>query len=59
MAADLRFVIKTIVGEENFIDMVPCGTNNYCCGGGGGSLALPFDKERVFAGRLKARNNFV
>jgi NAD-dependent dihydropyrimidine dehydrogenase PreA subunit len=32
MAKDLRYVIKAIVGEENFIDMVPCGTNNYCCG---------------------------
>ena len=34
MADDMRFVIKTVVGEENFIDMVPCGSNNYCCGAG-------------------------
>jgi hypothetical protein len=25
MADDMRFVIKTVVGEENFIDMVPNG----------------------------------
>jgi hypothetical protein len=39
MADELRFVVKTVVGEENFVDMVPCGVNNYCCGGGGGALA--------------------
>ena len=33
---DLRFVIKTVVGEENFIDTVPNRGDNYCCGGGGG-----------------------
>jgi Fe-S oxidoreductase len=38
MAADeLRFVIKKVVGEENFIDTWPNKSNTYCCGGGGGS----------------------
>lgn len=36
IAEDLRFVVKTAVGEENFIDMQPNRSNNYCCGGGGG-----------------------
>ena len=38
IAEDLRFVVKSIVGEENFIDMEPNRSNNYCCGGGGGFL---------------------
>ena len=38
MAEDLRFVVKTVVGEENFVDMTPNRSNNYCCGGGGGFL---------------------
>jgi NAD-dependent dihydropyrimidine dehydrogenase PreA subunit len=50
---DLRFVIKTIVGEENFIDMVPCGTNNYCCGGGGGALQGGYTEQRRAYGKVK------
>jgi Fe-S oxidoreductase len=53
MADDMRFVIKTLVGEENFIDMVPCGTNNYCCGGGGGSLQAGFADQRRAYGKVK------
>ena len=53
MADDLRFVIKTIVGEENFVDMVPCGVNNYCCGGGGGALQGGFPEERRAYGKIK------
>ncbi len=40
IAEDLRFVVKSVVGEENFIDMQPNRSNNYCCGGGGGFLAV-------------------
>lgn len=53
MARDMRFVIKTIVGEENFVDMVPCGTNNYCCGGGGGAMQGGFPEQRRAFGRIK------
>jgi Fe-S oxidoreductase len=53
MAEDMRFVIKTIVGEENFIDMVPCGVNNYCCGGGGGALQAGFAEQRRAYGKVK------
>ncbi len=35
-ADDLRFVVKACVGKDNFIDMTPNKSNNYCCGGGGG-----------------------
>ena len=54
-ADDLRFVIKTVVGEENFIDIYPNKTNNYCCGGGGGSLQAGFKPERLEYGRVKAQ----
>ena len=53
MADDLRFVAKTTVGEENFVDMVPCGINNYCCGGGGGALQGGFPEQRRAYGRIK------
>jgi Fe-S oxidoreductase len=53
MADELRFVVKTVVGEENFVDMVPCGVNNYCCGGGGGALQGGFTEERRAYGKIK------
>ena len=53
MADDMRFVIKTIVGEENFIDMVPCKSNNYCCGGGGGALQAGYPEQRRAYGKVK------
>ena len=36
-------------------DMEPNGESNYCCGAGGGAWAMPFGPERVFYGRIKAR----
>ena len=53
MADDLRFVVKTIVGAENFIDMIPNGINNYCCGGGGGALQAGFTEQRRAYGKVK------
>ena len=53
IAEDLRFVVKTIVGEENFIDMAPNRSNNYCCGGGGGFLQYGLPEARRYYGRLK------
>ena len=53
IAEDLRFVIKSIVGEENFIDMHPNRSNNYCCGGGGGFLQSGFKEDRLQFGKLK------
>ena len=53
MAEDLRFVAKSIVGEENFIDMVPNGINNYCCGGGGGALQAGYAEQRRAYGKIK------
>jgi Fe-S oxidoreductase len=53
VAEDLRFVLKTAVGEENFIDMSPNRSNNYCCGGGGGFLQAGFPEARRSFGRIK------
>ncbi len=53
MAEDLRFVVKTVVGEENFVDMTPNRSNNYCCGGGGGFLQSGFPEARRAYGKLK------
>ncbi len=53
MAEDLRFVVKSVVGEENFIDMVPNRSNNYCCGGGGGFLQSGYADERRAYGKIK------
>ncbi len=52
-AEDLRFVVKTLVGEENFIDMAPCKSANYCCGGGGGFLQAGMAEERRAYGKRK------
>ncbi|VTR67812.1 conserved hypothetical protein [Desulfosarcina cetonica] len=53
MAEDLRFVVKAAVGEENFVDMYPNRSNNFCCGGGGGFLQSGFPDERRAYGKLK------
>jgi Fe-S oxidoreductase len=53
IAEDLRFIVKSVVGEENFIDMIPNRSNNYCCGGGGGFLQSGFTDARRVYGKLK------
>ncbi len=53
IADELRFVVREIVGDENFIDMVPNRSNNYCCGGGGGAIQTDFKDERLHFGKLK------
>jgi Fe-S oxidoreductase len=52
-AEDLRFITKAVVGEENFVDMTPNRSNNYCCGGGGGALQGGYTEERRTYGKLK------
>ncbi len=53
VANDMRFVIRAVVGEENFVDMYPNKSNNYCCGGGGGALQAPYNEERRTFGKIK------
>ena len=54
VAEDLRYVVKSVVGEENFIDMTPNRSNNYCCGGGGGFLQSGMPEARRGYGKMKA-----
>jgi Fe-S oxidoreductase len=53
LAEDLRFVVTSCVGEENYVDMFPNRSNNYCCGGGGGYLQSGFNEARRTYGRIK------
>lgn len=53
IADELRFVVTEAVGEENFIDMYPSRSNNYCCGGGNGAVQSSFNKERLLYGKVK------
>jgi len=53
IAEDMRFVTKTLVGEENFIDMQPNRSANYCCGGGGGFLQAGMTEHRRAYGKRK------
>ena len=39
----------------SYVDLVPDREQDYCCGAGGGAWAYPFAAERVFHGRIKAR----
>lgn len=55
VAEDLRFVVTSVVGEENFIDMWPNRSNNYCCGGGGGYLQSGFADQRRKYGDAKLK----
>ncbi|MEJ2638373.1 MAG: (Fe-S)-binding protein [Desulfosarcinaceae bacterium] len=49
----LRYVVKACVGEENFVDMTPNRSNNFCCGGGGGYLQSGFHEARRQYGKIK------
>jgi len=53
MAEEMRFVVKSLVGEENFIDMQPNRSANYCCGGGGGFLQAGMTDHRRTYGKRK------
>jgi Fe-S oxidoreductase len=53
VADDLRFVTEQLVGRENFVDMQPCRSANYCCGGGGGFLQAGMKEQRRAYGKRK------
>ena len=46
VADDLRYVAKSLVGEENFVDMHPNRSAKHCCGGGGGLLQAGMTEHR-------------
>ncbi len=48
-----RVILQAVA--QNFREMTPHGLENYCCGGGGGLVALPeYDDKRMQAGKPKA-----
>ena len=48
-----RIVIRSAV--NNFVEMEHNREDSYCCGGGGGALAMPeFAPRRIAAGKIKA-----
>ncbi len=48
-----RVILNAVA--QNFREMTPHGLENYCCGGGGGLVALPeYDEKRLRAGKPKA-----
>ena len=53
LADKLRYVVKACVGEENFVDVSPNKSNNFCCGGGGGYLQSGFTEQRRRYGKIK------
>jgi dimethylglycine catabolism B len=40
---------------EDFRELYPNRNGAYCCGAGGGAWAMPYADERVYYGRIKAR----
>ena len=51
--SSLRFVVNSAV--PNLIEMDPFGIDNFCCGGGGGMLAMSEYKDRrIEVGKIKA-----
>jgi Fe-S oxidoreductase len=53
VADDLRYVARELVGADNVIDMQPCRSANYCCGGGGGFLQAGMNDQRRAYGKRK------
>jgi len=47
-----RYVIKHLT--ENFVELSPTRENNWCCGGGGGLVAMGEKEFRMASGRVKA-----
>jgi Fe-S oxidoreductase len=50
---EVRFVVNQCV--KNVVEMYPHGADAYCCGGGGGQLAMSeYNERRLKIGKLKA-----
>ena len=48
-----RWVLDQFV--KDWVDLFPSKANQYCCGGGGGTLLTPYKTERISYGRNKIR----
>ena len=50
---EIRFVVNA--AAANVVEMTPHGTDNFCCGGGGGALAMSeYNDRRLKIGKIKA-----
>lgn len=50
---EIRFIVNRSVSD--LIEMSPYGDDNFCCGGGGGSLAMSeYNERRLKIGKIKA-----
>ena len=48
-----RFILEQFI--SSFVEMIPHGTDNYCCGGGGGQLAMSeYNERRMKISEVKA-----
>jgi Fe-S oxidoreductase len=48
-----RYILENSV--SHFVEMTPFGTDNYCCGGGGGQLAMSeYNERRMKIAEIKA-----
>jgi len=48
-----RYILRSFVFD--FVEMIPSGIDNYCCGGGGGMLSMSeYNERRMKAGEIKA-----
>ncbi len=53
LLSEIRFAVKNSVSD--FVEMNPHGTDNFCCGGGGGKLAMSeYNERRLKIGEIKA-----
>ena len=53
LVQELRFAVKSAVAD--FVEMNPYGNDNFCCGGGGGQLAMSeYNERRLKIGEIKA-----
>ncbi|MDR0368120.1 MAG: (Fe-S)-binding protein [Bacteroidales bacterium] len=53
LTSEIRFAVQHSVNE--YVEMNPYGTDNFCCGGGGGLLAMSeYNERRLKAGEIKA-----
>lgn len=53
IAEEQRYILKN--SASRFIEMTPNREKNFCCGGGGGQLAMTrFSQRRIKAGEVKA-----
>jgi len=49
-----RWITLQCVDPSLYREMCDDPLNNFCCGGGGGAWAMPYDEERLAYGKVKA-----